>query len=307
VAHAWMPGARRIRAGTDGGPLRGGAPRAVWLTLGTAPGSVSIQSAAARLAAEDRPCHLIWDPTTGEIAQLISILRAGRALGAAEHLTTARMPAARVAPSSIRGAEAADVNTEGRVCVQIGVLGHPGDPFTRRPLAGVTAIVNWLDSWSIPRRWPAGRPAEHHHDAGHPADVASTDASRALWALGGHFGASQVPGCASHGPGGIDTDLLTGAHIRHVHQREQRHSLSSAALPIPALEHSPEMAAVPEDGPPVQRHLIKVDLCRRKRERERFLPLPLLTIGAAIRGPDLWPDRQPRTGRYPGTLQVQVG
>ncbi len=237
MAHAWMPGARRIRAGTDGGPLRGGAPRAVWLTLGTAPGSVSIQSAAARLAAEERPCHLIWDPTTGEIAQLISILRAGRALGAAEHLAPAGAPAGHVAPSNIRGAAATDVNTEGRVCVQIGVLGHPGDPFTSGPLTGVTAIVNWLDSWSVPRRWPAGQPAEHR-EAGRAADVASpvgADQSRALWALGGHFGASQVPGCASHGPGGIDTDMLTGTHIRHVHQRDPRHSLSSAVLAIPAL------------------------------------------------------------------------
>jgi hypothetical protein len=182
---------------------------------------------------------------TGEIAQLISILRAGRALGAAEHLTTVSAPAARAsAPSGIRGAPAADVNTEGRVCVQIGVLGHPGDPFTTGPLTGVTAIVNWLDSWTIPRRWPAGRPVEHH-EAGHPAESASADASRALWALGGHFGASQVPGCASHGPGGIDTDLLTGAHIHHVHQqREPRHSLSSASLAIPALKPEPETPAL---------------------------------------------------------------
>ena len=34
--------------------------------------------------------------------------------------------------------------------------------------------------------------------------------SRALWARGGHFGASQVPDCTSVGPGGIDIDLLTG-------------------------------------------------------------------------------------------------
>src|SRR6201986_5078817 len=81
-----MPEASRIRADTDGGPLTGGAPRAVWLTLGTAPGAVSVQSAAQRLISEQRPCHLIWDPFTGDVAQLISVLRAGRALGAADHL-----------------------------------------------------------------------------------------------------------------------------------------------------------------------------------------------------------------------------
>ena len=32
--------------------------------------------------------------------------------------------------------------------------------------------------------------------------------SRALWARGGHYGASQVPGCDNLGPGGIDIDHL---------------------------------------------------------------------------------------------------
>lgn len=259
MAHAWMPGARRIRARADGGPLRGGSPRAVWLTLGTAPGAVSVQSAATRLIAEGRPCHLIWDPVTGEIAQLISILRAGCALRAAGHLTppfgepaeasgqqaseaqwavgAAALTAgiARSAPASVRGSSTTDVNTEGRVCVQIGVLGHPADPFTSGPMAGVAAIVNWLDSWSVPRHWPAGQPShppKRPHDS--HIDYYCADRSRALWALGGHFGASEVPGCASLGPGGIDTSLLTGPHILQVHQREPRHSLSPAALPIPA-------------------------------------------------------------------------
>ena len=116
MAHAWLPEASRIRA-TDGGPLIGGAPRAVWLTLGTAPGAVSVQSAAGRLISERRPCHLVWDPVTGEVAQLISVLRAGRALGAPDHLDWA--------PGRVR-AHRENVNAEGRVCVQIGVLGHPG-------------------------------------------------------------------------------------------------------------------------------------------------------------------------------------
>jgi hypothetical protein len=219
VAHAWMPGARRIRAETDGGPLKGGAPRAVWLTLGTAPRAVSIQSAAQRLVSERRPCHLVWDPVTGEIVQLISVLRAGRALGAPERLDWGpdRVPAY---PDN--------VNAEGRVCVQIGVLGHPAEPFTNGPLAGAGEIVNWLDSWGVPRRWPAGRPAGYL--------MAGGERSRALWARGGHFGASQVPGCENIGPGGIDIDRLTGPHVLQVHPRELPSPLTPAeALPIPAL------------------------------------------------------------------------
>ena len=252
MAYAWMPGARRIRAEADGGSLRGGAPRAVWLTLGTAPGTVSVQSAATRLIAEGRPCHIIWDPVTGEIAQVISILRAGCALGATERAgQVPGMPgvgkpshgpayhglgaplwagAARTAPASVIGAATTNANTEGRVCVQIGVLGHPADPFTSGPLDGVAAIMNWLDSWGVPRHWPAGQPAPQparHQDA-------AFHHSRALWALGGHFGASQVPGCPGQGPGAIDTSLLTGTHILQVHQREGRSSRSPAVLSIPA-------------------------------------------------------------------------
>jgi hypothetical protein len=217
VAHAWMPEARRIRAETDGGPLKGGAPRAVWLTLGTTPRAVSIQSAAQRLISERRPCHLIWDPVTGDIAQLVSILRAGCALGAPEKLDWD--------PDRVRSSPE-NVNTEGRICVQIGVLGHPAEPFTGGPLAGLDAIVGWLDSWSVPRRWPAGRPAS--------CRAVSAERSRVLWARGGHFGASQVPDCENAGPGAIDVDLLTGAHVLQVHPLDLATPLAAAMLPIPA-------------------------------------------------------------------------
>ncbi len=218
MAHAWMPGARRIRAETDGGPLKGGAPRAVWLTLGTAPRAVSVQSAAQRLVSEYRPCHLIWDPLTGEIVQLISVLRAGCALGAPEKLEWGpdRVPAC-----------PGNVNAEGRLCVQIGVLGLPTEPFTGGPLVGADAIVSWLDSWGVSRRWPASQPAGYR--------ASSAERSRVLWSHGGHFGASQVPGCGNIGPGGIDIDRLTGPHVLEVHPRELPSPLAAAeALAIPA-------------------------------------------------------------------------
>jgi len=219
-----MPGARRIRADTDGGPLNGGAPRAVWLTLGTAPCTVSIQSAAQRLVSERRPCHLVWDPVTGDIVQLISILRAGRALGAPEHLDWDPDRVAMV-PAAPR-----NVNTEGRVCAQIGVLGHPEEPFTDGPMVGVDAIVEWLDSWGVSRRWPAGEPMS--------CLATGAERSRALWARGGHFDASQVPGCENAGPGAIEVDRITGIHGPHGLQVRARGLPSpraeAAALAIPA-------------------------------------------------------------------------
>ncbi len=44
-----------------------------------------------------------------------------------------------------------------------------------------------------------------------PFRAATRPRSRAQWALGGHFGASQVPDCESIGPGGIDIDQIASA------------------------------------------------------------------------------------------------
>ena len=110
---------------------------------------MSVLSAAQRLNTEDRPCHLIWDPLTGDIAQMLPIVRAGCALGTPEHLDYE--PERPSYPTSA-------VNREGRLCVQIAVLGSPREPFTSYQMIGLAAILGWLDSWQIPRRWPAASP-----------------------------------------------------------------------------------------------------------------------------------------------------
>jgi hypothetical protein len=205
-----------------------------------------VQSAAQRLVAEHRPCHLVWNPTTGEIAQLISVLRAGRALGAPDRLDWTPVRIHR---------RPENVNAEGRVCVQIGVLALAAEPFTNGPMIGVEAIMGWLDSWGVPRRWPGGQPGSWTEvgrggragvvgvgtggvgtgGGGVGGAVGGADGSRAVWARGGHFGASQVPGCAHVGPGAIDIHRLTGSgpHGLAVRSRELP-SPFAAALPIPA-------------------------------------------------------------------------
>jgi hypothetical protein len=236
-----MPEARRIRAEADGGPLGGGAPRAVWLTLGSPAGAVSVQSAAQRLIGEHRPCHLIWDPATGEMAQLISVLRAGRALGAPDRLDWVPNQARR---------RPENVNAEGRVCAQIGVLALASEPFTGGPLIGVDSIMSWLDSWGVARRWPDGQPpawpgggksggkaTSGGPGSGPGGGPGGGIGSRAAWARGGHFGASQVPGCGHAGPGAIDIHRLTGNGSHHglsVSARDLSATLTAAPLPIPA-------------------------------------------------------------------------
>jgi len=151
LADAWMPGVRCIRAETDGGRLGGGAPRAVWLTLEADPRAVSVCSVAQRLIQENRPCHLVWDPLTGELAQLLPIVRAGCVLGTPENID--------YAPDKLPYHQPG-VNREGRLCVQIGVIGSPREPFTSYQMLGLGEILAWLGRGadSVPGRSQAAQP-----------------------------------------------------------------------------------------------------------------------------------------------------
>jgi hypothetical protein len=79
----------------------------------------------------------------------------------------------------------------------------------------------------VARTWPAGRPAAFPH--GHAAG-----GSRRLWARGGHFGASQVPGWHAAGPGQIDIERLSGqpalAPVSRVLRREASHRADGLAV-----------------------------------------------------------------------------
>ena len=178
MADAWLPGAGRMPARHDGGALRGGAPRAVWCTGEHDPRFVSARSVAADLLKEGRPPHLVWHPGTGEIVQLLPVTRAARLLGDR-------------------------VSHDGRVCAQIMVVGQARAPFTSALLTNVESIVEWLDAWGVPRRWPAGpplpSPQSYHAHRG-----------RKEWARGGHYGASQVPLVDRPDPGAIDVRRITG-------------------------------------------------------------------------------------------------
>jgi hypothetical protein len=212
-----MPDARRVRARIDGGPLQGGAPRVVWEALDADPRTVSAGSAAHRLDQLGRAGHLVWNPLDGEVVQLIPILRSGRSLGWPGGLHPGDLPAAdanaswrparEAAAKAAAGFIPADaipaVNAEGRLCVQIGVVAFAWQPFTSHPMTGLQQILDWLDSWGIRRQWPAGRPAPF-------PDEQAACRSRRLWARGGHFGASQVPGLTATGPGALDLERLTG-------------------------------------------------------------------------------------------------
>lgn len=152
--------------------MNGGAPRAVWLTTQTDPGNISARSAAQYLAERGEPAHLVWNPVNGQLTQLLPVTRAARGL---------------------------DSGHDGRVCVVVRVVGFAETPFTDGPATGLDAIVAWLETWGVPRTWPAGPPADN-----------PVPASRRVWSRGGHFGGAQVPRRAGPGPGAIDTGRVIG-------------------------------------------------------------------------------------------------
>ncbi|GAB2835341.1 hypothetical protein GCM10022221_37950 [Actinocorallia aurea] len=179
MVEAWITGAGRLHLGTDGGPMNGGAPRAVWSTSEHDPAVVSARSVAQGLAGAGTPAHVVWNPLRGDLVQLVPATRAALLLGP-------------------------ELGRQGRVCLQICVVAKARAPFTQTTMAEVDLLLTWLDSWGVPRRWPAGPPL------GVPASYETSSGSRRLWAGGGHFGHSQVPGADQPWPGGIDVRKLTG-------------------------------------------------------------------------------------------------
>jgi hypothetical protein len=178
VADAWLPGAGRLHSRHDGGPLQGGAPRAVWHTSENDPLAISARSVAERLEQRGRNAHLVWNPFTGDITQMVPATQAALLL-----------------PYGI--------GREGRHCLQIVVVGFAREPFTGGAMKGIGLVVDWLDGWRVPRRWPAGPPL--------PLPAAyDSGRERRTWARGGHFGVSQVPRAEDPAPGAIDIDRITG-------------------------------------------------------------------------------------------------
>jgi hypothetical protein len=210
----------------DGGALRGGAPRAVWFSSESDPRVVSARSMAADLRRRETPPHLVWNPCSGQIVQLVPVTRAAALLD---------VPA----------------RSEGRICVQVLVIGHSRDPFTGTLLDGLNSIVQWLDSWRVERRWPAGPPLPS------PQSYHSSRARRD-WARGGYFGASQVPGVHRPDPGGIDIRRITGPETpvtalpwrRHMPGRQpSRHAASGQPSRPAAVSGTVPLRPAPAPAP----------------------------------------------------------
>ncbi|MEV6183326.1 hypothetical protein [Streptomyces sp. NPDC052015] len=124
--------------------------------------------------------HLIYCPVTDRVGQFGPLNHSARAL---------------------RNDGSRRTNREGRVCIQIEVLGHAARPWTAgwdpSDKPGWQRILDAIRSWDVPDVWPAGPPVTY--------PGGSAPRSRSVWQfMGGHFGHCHVPGNDHGDPGAID-------------------------------------------------------------------------------------------------------
>lgn len=185
----WLGGAKVIKAVTDGGSMKGGNPRATWHTTENDPKKTSA-TAIANFLNRSRNCvHIVWNPVTGEIVQMIPANRAGRGLR--------------------NKAGGVETNRAGSVNIQIEVVGQAAHPFTTNECKNLDVIVAWLRTHGIKDVFPAGTPRAY------PASYGESNPQRSIesWTKNGHFGHSQVPENSHGDPGMINVGKILTAGI----------------------------------------------------------------------------------------------
>jgi hypothetical protein len=128
--------------------MAGGPPRVTWhITWDSsrADGSpgIGFSAVADYLNNVGYQVHLVWDPVTGDIIQLLP---------------------ANVGGAGLKHSGAPQTNNMGAVNLQIEAYFTPGvvragiryDQLTDTPMAGLDKILAWADSWGIPRTAPLG-------------------------------------------------------------------------------------------------------------------------------------------------------
>jgi hypothetical protein len=175
----WMPGAARHSLGNTG-VMSGGPARAVWhITSNANDWTFKNELGWFTGGGADVAPHLLWDPFTGEMAQMFPA--DSRSL-------------------SLQNDGAVKTNRTGKYCVQIETVFTQGETVNGKkynavkdtPCKGLDQIMDWLRSLGIPDVWPGGAPT------GFVRDTVSAE----MWATkGGQYGHNQIRGNSHVDPG----------------------------------------------------------------------------------------------------------
>lgn len=163
-------------------------PRATWHTTESPAGAAYFYSVAAYLIRIGAEPQVIYDPDSDLIGQFGPLTQSGRALRNDGNRRT---------------------NREGRVNIQVEVLGRASSPWTKAfdPAAkpNYQKLLAGMRAHSIPDVWPAGKPPAT------AAAAAKGARSRTTWeGKGGHYAHAHVPGNDHWDPGAIDTTVVPG-------------------------------------------------------------------------------------------------
>ena len=163
-------------------------PRTVWHTTESPAGGNYFNSIAAYLIRVGAEPQVIYDPVTDRLGQFGPLTQSGRAL---------------------RNDGSRRTNREGRVCIQVEVLGRAASPWTKgfdpAKKPNFRKLLAAMRAHGIPDVWPAGKPPAT------AAAAAKGSRSRTTWqSKGGHFAHAQIPGNSHWDPGAIDTSIVPG-------------------------------------------------------------------------------------------------
>lgn len=190
---AYIDGVTRFGDQVIGGAMDypGNPPRVVWHTTESPAGAEYFASVAAYLIRVASEPQLIYDPVSDSIGQFGPLTQSARAL---QNDGTRR------------------TNREGKVCIQVEVLGRASSPWTtgfdpsKKP--NFQKILAAGRAHGVPDVWPAGKPKAT------AAEVAKTPRNRTTWQTqGGHFAHGQTPGQTHWDPGAIDTAIVPGKPV----------------------------------------------------------------------------------------------
>lgn len=180
----WLPGAQRFSASRSWAMDGGGARYANWHSTENDPAASAADLARYLIGIRAEP-HLVWNPWTGDICQLVPANRGGSVLKAGNHKGTTNI---------------------GIECIgRAGVAGKR--PLSDSPMKGFDRILDWLRSWGVPDVWPAGAPLPYPQSAG------LGNPQRGRWGASGHYGHSQWPANDHGDPGVVDMARFFGPGV----------------------------------------------------------------------------------------------
>ncbi|MFE4915792.1 peptidoglycan-binding protein [Streptomyces sp. NPDC056652] len=164
----------------------GNPPRITWHTTESPAGASYFTSIAAYLIRVGAEPQVIYDPVSDKLGQFGPLTQSGRAL---------------------RNDGSRRTNREGKVNIQVEVLGRAMTPWTKgfdpAEKPNFRRLIAAGRAHGVPDAWPAGKPAA--------TAAAASNRNRTTWqSKGGHYGHCHVPANDHWDPGAIDISIVPG-------------------------------------------------------------------------------------------------